>query len=127
MLINKNKNKLIYPKLSYLVNGICFEAHNQLGRYSREKQYGDYLEKRLKEEGVKYERELSIGETGNKADFLIEDKLVLELKVKRFITKKDYYQIQRYLQATGKKLGIIVNFSNVRLKPKRIIKVEPKV
>ena len=42
-----NANKLIYPKLSYVVTGICFDVHNELERYSREKQYGDLIERKL--------------------------------------------------------------------------------
>ena len=116
------KVKLIYEKLTYLINGICFEAHNQLGRYSREKQYGNYIEKRLKEEGIKYEREHEIADSNNIVDFLIEEKLILELKTKRLLTKSDYYQVQRYLQATGLKLGLLVNFRNKYLKSKRILR-----
>src|SRR3989344_3505306 len=120
------RHNLIYESLTYLINGICFEAHNQLGRYSREKQYCDYIEKRFKEEGIKYNREYSIGDSGNIVDFLIDDKLILEIKAKSFITKADYYQTQRYLQITGLKLALLVNFRNRYLKPKRIIRVKGK-
>ena len=120
------RHNLIYESLTYLINGICFEAHNQLGRYSREKQYCDYIEKRFKEEGIKYNREYSIGDSGNIVDFLIDDKLILEIKAKSFITKADYYQTQRYLQITGLKLALLVNFRNRYLRPKRIIRVKSK-
>lgn len=114
--------KLIYPKLSYLIIGICFDAHNELGRFAREKQYGNYIEKQLKESGIKFERELSISVEGNIIDFLIDDKIALELKNKEITTKMDYFQIQRYLHSAGLKLGIIVNFRSKYLRPKRIIK-----
>src|SRR3989344_2697558 len=105
-------DKLIYPKLSYLVIGICFEAHNELGRFAREKQYGNYIEKRLKESGIKFEKELSISDVGNTVDFLIDDRIVLELKNKEITTKMDYFQVQRYLQSTGLNLGLLINFRN---------------
>ena len=49
--------KLIYPDLSYLLNGIFFKIHNQLGRFRNEKEYGDALENELNKATIKYERE----------------------------------------------------------------------
>jgi len=118
---------LIFPKLSYIIIGICFEAHNELGRFARERQYGNYIEKRLKEERIKFDRELSTSDLGNTVDFLVDDKIVLELKNKEVTTKMDYFQIQRYLHSTGVKLGILVNFRNKYLRPKRIIRTNKEV
>ncbi len=118
------KSELIHPELSYLITGICFEAHNELGRYAREKQYGDFIEVKLKELKILYKREISVSDTGNILDFLIDDKIVLELKAKRIITKDDYYQIQRYLQICDLRLGILVNFRDTYIKPHRIVKIE---
>jgi len=120
---NKN-NKLIYPELSYLITGMCFEVHNKLGRYAREKQYGDLLEEKLKEIKIPYKREFKIGKTGNTIDFLIDNKIILELKAKSFILKEDYYQTQRYLQILNIKLALLANFRNRYLKPIRIIRID---
>ncbi|MFV1917184.1 MAG: GxxExxY protein [Patescibacteria group bacterium] len=38
--------------------------------------------------------------------------MILDIKSKKFITKEDYCQIQRYLKAASLKLGLIVNFHN---------------
>ena len=115
------KVKLIYPELSYEITGICFQVHNELGRFCREKQYANLLEKKLKEKHLKYQRELTIGDSGNVVDFLIDDKILLELKTKPFIAKEDYYQVQRYLHELQLNLGIVVNFRNFRLAPKRVL------
>lgn len=118
------KNKLIYPELSYTLTGIFFEVHNNLGRYARERQYGDEVERKLSEVKILYKREYPIQDTGNRVDFLVDNKIILELKTTRFITRKDYYQIQRYLQVSGIKLGLIVNFQNRYLKPIRIVRID---
>jgi len=118
------EGKLIYPTLSYQIVGICFEAHNELGRFCREKQYADFLEKKFKELNIVYSRESRETKSGNIFDFIIDNKIILELKAKPIILKSDYYQTQRYLQDSGLKLGMIVNFRNRYLKPLRIVKIE---
>ena len=47
---------------------------------------------------------------------------MLEFKAKNS-DKEDYYQTQRYLQQTGYKLAILVNFRGKYIKPKRIVKM----
>ncbi|MCD4704570.1 GxxExxY protein [bacterium] len=118
------KSDIIYPKLSYLVTGICFQVHNELRRYGKEKQYGDLLESKFINENIKYKREYYIINTRNILDFIVENKIILELKAKKFITKEDYYQTQRYLQSTNLKLALLINFRNKYLKPIRIVKID---
>jgi len=117
-------NKLIYPKLSYTVVGICFTVHNELGNFAKEKQYNNLIEKQLIESRIPYKRELNIGDSGNIIDFLIEEKIILEIKAKRIITKNDYFQIQRYLQESQIKLGILINFRDKYIKPHRVVRID---
>ena len=118
---------LVYKDLSYKIVGLCFKVHNKLDRYCREKQYADCLENELKNANISYLREIDTQNIsdesikGNRLDFLIENKVVLEIKAKDLITKQDYYQVRRYLESSGLKLGIIVNFSRRLLYPKRIL------
>ena len=119
-MITNDANKILYKELSYKINGLLFNVHNKLGRFSREKQYSDELENLLKNSDLIYKREYVISD-GNRVDFLIDNKVILDVKAKRLILKDDYYQILRYLQSSSLKLGLIVNFRNTYLKPKRII------
>jgi len=52
---------------------------------------------------------------------LIDNKIVLEIKTKKMLTREDYYQTKRYLTALNKKLAILVNFHQRYLTPKRIL------
>ncbi len=124
------KPEIIYPELSYQITGLCFKVHNDLGRFAKERQYCDRLEQLFKEVNLRYKREAKIYFQfldadnpigGNIADFIVEDLIIVECKAKRFVTKEDYYQTQRYLSATKLKLGLIVNFRDRYLKPKRVI------
>ena len=126
MTTNKQQinNKIIYPELSYEITGILFATHNELGQYAREKQYGDLLEKKLKEMKMSYKREVSISNSGNILDFIIDNKIILELKSVKIITRDNYRQIQNYLQQTNIKLGLLVNFRSKYLKPIRIIRID---
>lgn len=125
---NYAKNKLVYPELSFKINGILFKAKKDLGRLKNEKQYCDVIKVNLKKEDIKYEREKFlpasfIGELNNRSriDFLIDNKIVLEVKCKPFIIKQDYYQVRRYLDCLNKKLGILVNMRNYYIKSKRVL------
>jgi len=119
--------KLVHEDLTYKINGVCFRVHRKLGRFCRERQYCDELDKLFREEGFVFEREYFLSKLnelspkGNKVDFLIESRVILETKAKKFITKEDYFQILRYLEAANLQLGLIVNFRSTYLKPKRII------
>lgn len=124
--INEN---LIYPELSYKLCGLCFYVHNKLGRYRNEKQYADALEKLLGENNISYNREIPLppsflGEKDrrNIPDFIIDNKIIVDLKAKDFVTKDDYFQMRRYLSSCDKELGLIINFRQKYLYPKRILK-----
>ena len=124
MTTNRSESKVLHADLSYKLVGLCFDIHNELGQFAREKQYAHLLEQRLKATGMDYRRELRIGDTGNIIDFLIEDKIVLELKTTRLINRTHYRQLQNYLEHSKIRLGILVNFSDKYLRPKRVLRAD---
>jgi GxxExxY protein len=74
----------LYGDLSYKINGLLIEVYKELGPYAKEKQYSKLLEKKFSENGIKYKKEVIIGDTGNIVDFIIDNALILELKAVRF-------------------------------------------
>lgn len=110
--------KLIYPELSYKINGVLFTVHNKLGRFCNEYQYSDAIEQHLKELGIQYKREAILPPSfknevkgRNKADFIIDDKIILEIKAKKFLTNEDYYQVKRYLSKFQEKIHSAKTYS----------------
>ncbi|PIP25036.1 MAG: GxxExxY protein [Candidatus Nealsonbacteria bacterium CG23_combo_of_CG06-09_8_20_14_all_36_12] len=123
--------EILHKELSYKINGILFKVHNKLGRFRNEKQYSDAIEEELKIAQIPYKREFFleksfVGEANNrnKIDFMIDNKIILEVKAKSITTKNDYFQSQRYLHSADYKLGILANFRRQYLKPKRIINAD---
>lgn len=117
---------ILFRELCFKINGICFKVHNNLGRFCSERQYADKLEELIKLDNLNYKREtdltkMSNSPAGNRPDFVIENKIVLDVKAKKFITKEDYFQMMRYLTGANMELGLIVNFRNTYLKPKRVV------
>lgn len=127
-MATNNTNKLIHPELSYVLMGILFEIHNKLGTKYQEKHYQKAVEIKLKELKIPYQREAKVNiefdgeELGEFfIDFIIDGKIILELKRIWKITADDIKQVLRYLKATNLKLGIIVNFRHNRLESRRIL------
>jgi GxxExxY protein len=124
-------DKVVHKRLSYKITGLLYKTHNDLGRYKNEKQYCDYFEELLKKEGINYKREcrLDMSFSGEKegrniCDFIVANKIILEFKTKKFLTREDYFQVKRYLSCTGLNLAILVNFRQKYLTPKRILNNE---
>ena len=116
------KSKLLYEDQTFKLNGIAFKVHKELGRFAREKQYCDLYEKFLIADQIPYKRELTIADSGNRLDFFVYHAIPIDMKAKPLILKEDYYQMQRYLQAVNAELGIIYNFRDKYIKPKRVLR-----
>jgi len=120
---------LLYKDLSYKVIGCCMEVHKLLGKAFNEIVYGDALEIELKLQHINYKREESYQITYKdvllphfyKADFVIENKIILEIKALSKIESQHISQTLNYLAASKIKVGIIVNFGELSLKYKRLI------
>ena len=123
-------SEIVHKELSYVLTGLFFRIHRELGRFCRERQYSDTFEQLLIENKFDYKREFEIrkfqsdASDGNRVDFLIAKKIIIDFKAKNFITKDDYYQMQRYLRGANLELGMIVNFRQSHLKPKRVLNSE---
>ena len=122
-------DKLVYPELSYKIMGVLFKVHNELGFGYKEKYYQKAICGLLDKDGIKYTEQLKVDlKIENECfgryfiDFLIEDKLVLEIKAVPKFSRKAVLQVLRYLKETGINLGILASFSKNELIYKRILR-----
>lgn len=119
---------LIYKELSYILNGIAFQIDNTIGYGSREKVYGDAFEAILKSKNINFQREI-IHEikiedkiiSKRCFDFLIDGKIIIEIKVGDYRYRETYHQVLEYLKSSGVKLGLIVRFAPNGVRIKRIL------
>ena len=114
---------IIYKDLSYKIIGTCFEVHNNLGSGFLEIVYKDALEYEFKKANIPFEREVKY-EVNYKglilphkffADFVINDKIILEVKSVSSIVNEFIAQTLNYLKVSKNKLGLIVNFGELKL------------
>jgi len=130
--INTNE-KVIYQKLSYKIVGVLFKVHGELGGRYQEKYYQRAIEEELKKSNIRYKKEISVDlKYNNKKigkyilDFLIENRIILEIKTVPKLHPEDFRQVLAYLKAKNIKLGILANFRGSKLVFKRILNTELK-
>ena len=120
---------IIHKEESYQIIGICIEVHNNLGAGFSEIVYKDALELEFKNAKIEYsrEKEYTVNYKGiilsHKfyADFVIFDKIILEVKGKNKIADEDIAQCINYLKVSGNNLALLVNFGEPKLNYKRIV------
>jgi|ERR1035437_2894396 GxxExxY protein len=120
---------LIYKKDVFEIIGICMEIHRILGKGFNEVVYKDAMEYEFKCKEMAYEREkkfkiqykdVILPRTYN-ADFVYDEKIILEVKAQQHVIDTHFKQTINYLAASKIKLGLIINFGEDSLKFKRVI------
>lgn len=117
-----DKQKVLYADACFQITGICFYVQNRLGRFAKEKQFADGFEERAKELNLPCRRELVATATGNRIDFILFDKILVEIKAKPFLNQDDFAQVQRYLKALNLDLGLLINFWAKSALPHRVLR-----
>lgn len=128
--IRIKRQDLIYPELSYKIIGILFSVFNELGYGYKECYYQRAIRKLLKDNNIKFKEQVNFpiyfkNEIIGRQifDFLIEDKIILELKRGDRFSRNDIIQTSGYLKTANLKLGILARFTSKGLKFKRIVNI----
>lgn len=115
--------KEILNQLSKDVIGAAIEVHCELGPGLLEATYELALQHELQLRGLQVERQVALPvrykglvvPDAYRMDLLVEDRLVLELKVVEALQPIHSAQLLTYLRMSGKSLGLLMNFHSVRL------------
>ena len=102
----------------------AFAIHRKLGPGLLESVYGQILAARIAKRGLKVESQVPIPltfegqhfETAYRADLIVDDKLILEIKSTEKVQDVHKKQLLTYLRLSGLKLGLLINFNQVLLK-----------
>lgn len=119
---------LLFTELTYKIIGAAMEVHPTLGPGFLESVYEAALAYELQVLGLPFERQklldvhykgMLIGQY--KADFLVEGKVIAELKAQRSLTAIDEAQLLNYLKTTGVRVGLLLTFGAKSLQHERRI------
>lgn len=120
--------KIIYQEMSYKLIGCIYEMYNQVGFGYQEKHYQRILAEILKQVGLKFQKEVSGRIIFNGRiiaryylDFLVEDRIIVELKVVNDFYTQHRNQVLTYLKAHNLKLGILVLITKDGIKYERLL------
>ncbi|MCA9971413.1 MAG: GxxExxY protein [Anaerolineales bacterium] len=120
---------ILFKELSYAVVGAAMEVHRGLGPGYLERVYQMAMAHELGLRGIVFVtyRKLTVRYKNvivgdYEADFVVEDKIILEIKAVARLHARHEVQTLNYLTATGLRLGILMNFGASSLQTKRVVR-----
>lgn len=122
-------SKILYKEESYAVVGALFEVYINLGSGFSEIVYKDALELEFKDREIPFSREKEFSVTYKNqvlphkfyADFVVHDKIILEIKSVENLHDKFFSQCINYLKVSDLRLALLVNFHKDLLDHRRIV------
>jgi GxxExxY protein len=118
----------IYKELTYKIIGVIYDVHKELGSVHKEIIYHKAIAIELSEKGIPFveQKPIDVKYKGKKIgiykpDFIIDDKVILEVKVAPAITKVMKDQVYYYVKGTKYKLVLLANFGTSKVGIKRLI------
>jgi GxxExxY protein len=115
---------MLFEDITKVIIGCAIDVHKELGPGLLESAYEECLYYELQKAGLKVEKQKAIPvvykeiklDCGYRADLIVEDKIVIELKTVDEFNPVHEAQILTYLKFAEKKLGLLINFNVLRLK-----------
>lgn len=124
------RDDLIYPELSFKIIGCAYEVFNELGYGYAEKYYQKAFVISFRKNSIAFKEQVYFpvmfqGEIITKGfcDFVVEEKIIVELKKNMRFSKTHIEKINQYLKSSGLKLAIIINFTPSGVIFKRLVNI----
>ena len=115
-------------ELTFKIRGCVYEVFRVLGAGFLEQVYQQALLHELEIQGLRAEcqKALEVTYKGKLVglyvpDILVEDRVVVELKAVESLTKAHEAQLLNYLKASGKRVGLLVNFTHPKAEIRRFV------
>jgi len=111
---------IVFREESYQITGACFEVYKEKGNGFLEAVYQECLAMEFQERQIPFAEQpiLELEYKGKRLqqqyrpDFLCFDRIVVEVKANHGLMDEHRAQVVNYLKATGKQLGLLVNFGH---------------
>ena len=131
IMMTMKKDGYKYSDITSKIIGCAYQVHNTLGTGFQEVIYQRSMQIEMEKQGLTFVRELEIpiyydeSEVGTRrVDFLVEDKVMVELKAISQLEKVHLAQGLNYLEAYHLEVGLLINFGSTKLEFKRLINEE---
>lgn len=125
------RNDIIYPELSYKIIGVLYSVHTEMGHGFLEKYYQKAIAAELRKNNIEFKEQVKVdliigGEliTSGITDFIVEEKVIIEIKQGDVFLKANIDQLNSYLKMSKLQLGILANFTSRGLLYKRILNIK---
>ncbi len=130
----QKKYNLIHSEISYKIIGCAYKVHNELGGGHLENVYQKAMAIALSSEKLEFveQKNLPIVFLDNKLtryrpDFIVEEKVVIDLKRTKKLLDDDFDQAFRYLQLTNHQLALLIHFGKEFVTKKRVVNLQPPI
>lgn len=121
-------SKLLHREITEAIIGAAFEVHNSLGYGFLERVYQRALQVELVRGGHRAELECAIAVRYKGAivgeyfaDLVVDEKVIVEVKVAADYNRLDEAQLLNELKATGFQVGLLMNFGRSKIQFKRLV------
>ena len=110
--------EIVFKEESFKIMGACFEVYKEKGNGFLEAVYQECLAIEFAKQGVPFVEKphlrleykgMGLRQT-YEPDFVCFDKIIIEIKAMKSLADEHRAQVINYLKATGKQLGILINF-----------------